>query len=581
MFVPFLSRFYNCHLRNLYRLASTTVRAPISQDNEVSSPFGVVATFKGRDLYSFIFSAVSKRGSKVAIVNGVTGREYTFNEVHENISKFSSALNRMGFSRGSVLSVCLPNVPEYCSVILGALASGGTVSTINPSSTAEELTYYFENSSTNVIATIPENISTVQKAAEKAEVDKIIVIGNDYEGSARASKVIPYSSLLEDSGSLFNPVCVDAKEDTAVLAYSSGTSGSPKGVALTHNNICMSILQLEHPELLNVREEGSSFLGVLPFFHMYGMAAVLFPSLYSGSKLVCLPKFEPNCFLSAISKNNVNIVSLVPPLILFLARHPMIDGWDLSCIKQVIYGAAPVGWDLVESVRARLKCNVIQQVYGLTEMSNITHMVPASFSNEKPQSIGVPVKGIEAKIVHPETNITLPANEKGEVWLRGENLMKGYLHLPCTTNASITYDRWFRTGDIGHFDQDGWFYITDRAKDIIKVKGLQVAPAELEALLMTHNKIADAAVTGVANEKFGEVPKAYIVKKDRSLQKEEVEEYVARKVSKHKHLVGGVEFVDAIPKSASGKILRRVLRKAHNGYGCYSQNLFHIQTQQH
>ena len=388
------------------------------------------------------------------------------------------------------------------------------------------------------------------------------MIGSERESSAKGFNLIRYGRLLEDSGSLFNPASVDAKQDIAVLPYSSGTTGLPKGVMVTHYNITTNHLQQEHPELLYFQDKGSTVLGVSPFFHNYGMVAVLVSSLYAGSKVVSLPMFEPELFLNAISKYKTDIVNIVPPLILFLAKHPMVDNYDLSCIRQITSGGAPLSNELVEAARDRLKCGVIRQGYGLTEVSVSSHMVPASLSREKPQSVGVPIKSVYVKVVDPETNETLSAGEEGEVWIRGPNVMKGYLNLLDATRSCITDDGWFCSGNIGHFDQDGWFYITDRLKELIKVNGLQVAPAELEALLVTHEKIADAAVIGVADERLGEAPKAYVVKKDSSLQERDVEEYVAGRVAKHKHLVGGVEFVDAIPKSASGKILRRLLRQA-------------------
>ena len=549
--------------RRLTQLQSpTAIRAPISQGNVVSSPFESPAAYPEVNLYSHVFRDFPKHGHRVAIVDGVTGREYTFNEVDETTAKFSSALNRLGFSSGNVLSLCSPNVPEYCSVFFGTLASGGIVSTVNPSYTAEELAYQFQNSATDIVATVPGILPTVREAAEKAGVERIVVIGSEGESDSRGSELLSYHRMLEDSGSLFDPAQVNAKEDTAVLPYSSGTSGLAKGVVLTHHNVTANILQLEHPELLDFHGEGTTLLGVLPFFHIYGMVVVLFSSLCAGSKVVSLPKFEPELFLNAISQYKTDIVNIVPPLVLFLAKHPMVDNYDLSCIRQIMSGAAPLGGDLVEAARARLKCDIIRQGYGLTETSPVTHVVPASLSRAKPQSIGVPVKSIEVKVVDPETGETLGAGGEGELWIRGPNVMKGYLNLPDVTRNSISQDGWFKSGDIGHFDEDGWFYITDRLKELIKVKGLQVAPAELEALLQTHQKIADAAVIGVSSERLGEAPRACVVKKDQSLSEREVEEFVAGKVAKHKHLAGGVEFVETIPKSASGKILRRLLRKS-------------------
>ena len=215
---------------------------------------------------------------------------------------------------------------------------------------------------------------------------------------------------------------------------------------------------------------------------------------------------------------------------------------------------------MIESASACLKCDIIQQGFGTTE-AMCTQVVPKSQAKLKPQSIGVPVRSAEVIIADVESHNALAAGKSGEMWVRGPSVMKGYLNLPDDTRSCITEDRWFRTGDIGYFDEDGWFYITDRLKELIKVKGLQVAPAELEALLQNHKKIADAAVIGVANEWLGEAPKAYVVKKDASLGEKEVEEYVAGRVAEHKWLAGGVEFIDAIPKSPSGKILRRVLKE--------------------
>lgn len=542
------------------RASAPAITAPISESNVVTCPFEA-GTYPEVNLYSHVYKNMSKYGSKVAIIDGVSGREYTFNEIDETTARFSSALNRMGFSKGSVLSLCSPNSPQYCTLFFGALASGGMVSTVNPSYTAEELAYQFKNSGTDIIATIPALLGTVQEAAKKASVDKIIVIGGEGESSGKGTNLLSYNQLVEDSGSQFNPASVNAKEEIAVLPYSSGTSGLPKGVMLTHCNVIANILQLDHPEFLHFHEPGTSVLGVLPFFHIYGMVVNLFLSLYAGSTLVTLPKFEPELFLDAISQHKTDVVNIVPPLMLFLAKHPMVDSYDLSCIREIMSGAAPLGGDLVESARSRLKCD-IRQGYGLTETSPVTHVVPSSLSKLKPQSIGVPLKSIEVKVVDIETGKTLGASEEGEVWIRGPNVMKGYLNLPEATESCMTGDGWFSSGDIGYFDEDGWFYITDRLKELIKVKGLQVAPAELEALLQSHEEIADAAVIGVADERLGEAPKAYVVKKNDSLGEKEVMDYVAGRVTEHKHLAGGVEFIDVIPKSQSGKILRRVLKES-------------------
>ena len=281
---PLLSQLLVVRFHSSSLTISPTV-APISSTNVVSSPFKAVP-YPEVSLYSQVVKDFDKNGSRVAIVDGVSGREYTYNEIAESIAKFSSALNHMGFGKGDVVSICSPNIPEYGTVFLGALASGGTISTVNPTYTEDELAFQFKNSSAKFIATVPAILPIIQKAAERAGVEKIIVIGSGDEKGGKGSSLLSYHSLVEDSGSLFNPVSVSSTEDIAVLPYSSGTSGIPKGVMLSHHNVITNILQLEHPELLNYRQEGTCLIAVLPFFHIYGMVVILLSSLYSGSKLV-------------------------------------------------------------------------------------------------------------------------------------------------------------------------------------------------------------------------------------------------------------------------------------------------------
>ena len=529
----------------------------IDSNNVVRSPLPDVH-IPETNLYNHVFRDAASLGKKIAIVNGETGREYSFAEVEEATRKVSSALNRSGLQKGDVLTLVAPNCPEYPVLFLATLASGGVVSTCNPTYTDEELAYQVKNSASKIVATVPSVLPTVRKAAERVGIERIIVLDDTGVGD---SNLISYHSLLEDTGSRFSPASVDAKNDIAVLPYSSGTTGLNKGVMLTHFNVVANLCQLEHPQLFDFRQDGVCLMGLLPFFHIYGMVVVLLSSMHSGSKIISLPKFDGDTFLSVIQKYRINIAHLVPPLVLFLAKHPLVDKYDTSSIDQIMSGAAPLGGELVTAVRERLGCRLVRQGYGLTETSPVTHVIPEMLGMTKPSSIGIPICNMEVKIVDTKSLENLPVGQEGEVWMRGPNIMKGYLNLPDATKSSITEDGWFRTGDIGYFDEEGCFYITDRLKELIKVKGLQVAPAELEALLQNHPKIADAAVVGIPNERLGEAPKAFVVKKDPNVTEEEIVNYVACKVAKHKHLVGGVEFIEAVPKSASGKILRRMLKQ--------------------
>ena len=529
----------------------------IDAHNVVKSPL-LDVTIPETNLYNHVFQYASIFGNKIAIVNGETGREYSFAEIQEKTQKVSSALNRSGLQKGDVVSLVAPNCAEYPVMFLATHASGGVVSTCNPGYTDEELTFQFKNSDSKIVAAVPSVLPTVQKAAEKSGVEKIIVLDDTEQ---RGSNLISYHSLVEDTGSRFNPVSVDAKNDIAVLPYSSGTTGLPKGVMLTHYNIIANLCQMQHPELFDFRQDGTCLLGLLPFFHIYGMVVTLLSSLYCGSKMINLSKFDGDMFLSAIQKYRINIAHVVPPVVLFLAKHPSVDKYDTSSIDMVMSGAAPLGGEIVKAARDRLGCRLVRQGYGLTECSPVTHIVPEILGMKKPDSVGIPICNMEVKVIDTESGENLTVGQEGEVLVRGPNVMKGYLNLPDATKASITEDGWFRTGDIGYFDEEGCFYITDRLKELIKVKGLQVAPAELEALLQNHPKIADAAVIGIPNERLGEAPKAFVVKKDLTVTEDEIVNYVAGKVAKHKHLVGGVEFIDAVPKSPSGKILRRMLRQ--------------------
>nr|CAR31336.1 luciferase polypeptide [Suberites domuncula] len=535
---------------------SYTFGHTIQPTNIVTSPFPEIEP-SPVDFYRHVLQDFSKFGKKIAIVDGISWKEYSFNQIDELTSKFSSGLKRIGFKTGDVLSIVAPNSPEYSVLFFGALASGGVVTTCNPTYTADEICFQFKNSNAKMVATIPALLPTIQEACKGSNIETIIVL--DDEPRRARDGLVSYQSLISDSGSLFDPPSIDLHE-TAVLPYSSGTTGLPKGVMLSHKNIASNVTQMHHSEFFDLYIEGSCLIGVLPFFHIYGMIVIRASSLRYGSRLVTLPKFEPETFLAAFQNHRVNTAPLVPPLVLFLAKHPLVNSYNLSSLDQIMTGAAPVGGETVKATKERVGCRVIRQLYGLTETGPVTHMTPKQQGMTKPDSVGVCLRSVNTKIVSPETGEALPNGEEGELLISGPNVMKGYLNRPDATKECINEDGWFSTGDIGYYDNEGYFYITDRLKELIKVKGLQVAPAEIEALLVLHPKIAEAAVIGLPDERQGESPKAFVVKKDEGVNEKEVVDYIAKKLAVHKHLTGGVEFVDVIPKSASGKILRRMLR---------------------
>jgi acyl-CoA synthetase (AMP-forming)/AMP-acid ligase II len=295
---------------------------------------------------------------------------------------------------------------------------------------------------------------------------------------------------------------------------------------------------------------------VLPLFHIYGLVVVLNMGLYTGATVVTMPRFELESFLKAVQDYDVSLAHIVPPIVLSLSKNPIVDNYKLPKLKTLFSGAAPLGEELTRACMDRLGCSV-RQGYGMTETSPVTHSSPAPPFPVKFGSVGVPAPNTECKIIDLETGESLGPNQRGEVCVRGPQIMMGYLNNPEATAQTIDADKWLHTGDIGYADDDGHFFIVDRAKELIKYKGFQVPPAELEAVLLTHPCVADAAVIPYPDDEAGEVPKGILVLREQ-IEPEAILEFVAERVAPHKR-IRYLEFVDKIPKSPSGKILRRVL----------------------
>ncbi len=416
----------------------------------VKSPFpDIPALQQEDDIYHMITRNFSKFGSKVGLIEGLSGREYSYNEIEESSSKFSSGLQRLGFTKGDVLGIVAPNCPEYAIIYLGVLATGGVVSASNPIFSSDELAYQFKNSGTKIVVTVPSNLSKVQEAAAKTNVEKIVVIETSPppQTTTSSGKTVSYHSLITDSGSLFNPVQTGL-DDVVILPYSSGTTGLPKGMMHTNRSVGSNLLQLTGPELFTLHDPGTCLIGVLPLFHMYGMVRVLFSSLLAGSKTVTLPQFVPETFLSSIEKYRVNIAHVVPPLVIFFGKHPIVGNYDLSSVGDIMTAGAPLGGDVVKAASDRTGCQLIRQGYGLTE-ANQTHNMTRSLGMKYPNSVGHCVRSVKAKIVDVKSGEALPPNKQGEVWVCGPNLMKGYLNNPEATRECLTGDGWLKTGDMG------------------------------------------------------------------------------------------------------------------------------------
>ena len=503
-------------------------------------------------LTPYIFENAAGRLDKAALVDGPSGRSYDFGTLQMLIQRFAGGLVANGFQPGEVLMILAPNVPEYAIALHGTLVCGGTVTTVNPTYTARELRHQIEDSGAVWLFTIPPFLPLAREAmAPSSSIGRIIVLGE----TEPADDLLDAFALV--GGEPYEGHApVDVADTVAVLPYSSGTTGNPKGVMLTHRNLVANLVQ---GGSVVAADSDDVVIAVLPYFHLYGLQILINFNVRVGATTVSLPRFDLEEFCKVTQDHGVTRAYLVPPIVLALAKHPIVDRYDLSKLKSVVSGAAPLSTELANELTDRLGVEVLQG-YGMTETSPATHV--ALEGSGKPGSVGGVVPTSECRIVDVSTGEDVEQGSSGEIWVRGPHIMKGYLNNPEATAETIDDDRWLHTGDIGYMDADGDFYIVDRLKELIKYKGFQVPPAELEGLLLSHPAVSDAAVIPVPDDEAGEIPKAFVVlKAGAEATAGELQEFVAGQVASFKQ-IRELEFIEAIPKAISGKILRRVLRDA-------------------
>ena len=492
-----------------------------------------------------VLRRASELGSKPALIEGPTGRVITYSQLADAITQVAAGLAQRGFKKGDVFGILSPNVPEYAIIFHAVATLGGINTPINPLYTETEVAHQLKDAGARFLVTVPAFIEKARLAAEAASIEELFVFGE-------ADGATPFASLFYSKGQP-PTVNINPKEDLVALPYSSGTTGLPKGVMLTHHNLVANIRQMEGLEYFT---ENDTLICVLPLFHIYGLVVILNMGLYTGATIVTLPRFDLEQFLKCIDDYGVTLAHLVPPIVLALSKSPLVDNYDLSSIGMIFSGAAPLDENLTRACMERLNCQ-IRQGYGMTETSPVTHSSPADATQVKFGSVGVCAPNTECKIIDLETGAPLGPNMKGEVCVRGPQIMKGYLNRAEATAQTIDEEGWLHTGDIGYANDEHHFFIVDRAKELIKYKGFQVPPAELEAVLLTHQAVADAAVIPCPDDEAGEVPKAFVVLRGKATP-EEIIDFVTERVAPYKK-IRSVEFIDKIPKSASGKILRRML----------------------
>ncbi|MFD5265365.1 4-coumarate--CoA ligase family protein [Streptomyces sp. NPDC058335] len=504
-------------------------------------------------IHDAVLGHAAEFGDLPALVDGTDGTTLTYEQVDRFHRRIAAALAEAGVRKGDVLALHSPNTVAFPTAFYAATRAGATVTTVHPLATAEEFAKQLGDSAARWIVTVSPLLETARRAAELAGgVEEIFVCDS---ASGHRSLIDMLASAAPEP-----QVAIDPVEDVAALPYSSGTTGVPKGVMLTHRQIATNLAQLE-PAI--TAGPGDRILAILPFFHIYGLTALMNAPLRKGATVVVLPRFDLETFLAAIQNHRITGLYVAPPIVLALAKHPAVARYDLSSLRYVISAAAPLDAGLAAACSARLNLPPVGQAYGMTELSPGTHVVPLDAMREAPAgTVGKLIAGTEMRIVSlDDPDKDLDVGEPGEILIRGPQIMKGYLGRPDATDAMIDGDGWLHTGDIGRVDADGWLFVVDRVKELIKYKGFQVAPAELEALLLTHPGIADAAVVGEYNDDGNEVPHAYVVRQPTApdLAEGEVAMYVAERVAPYKR-VRLVTFIDAVPRAASGKILRRELR---------------------
>ncbi len=493
-----------------------------------------------------VFASAADHADEVAITDGAS-TSYTFSQLHGAVRSLAGGLSARGVGPGTTVAILAPNVPEYAIVFHAIALAGGTVTTINPTYGPAEVRHQLIDAGASWIVTIPMFLDAARTASTDTGVEQLVVMG-------KAEGAVELASLF---GEPIDQVPVDYASHVVVLPYSSGTTGLPKGVMLTHRNLVANIAQMEHTF---VPADGEVALAVLPFFHIYGMQVLMNMLLAFGVRVVTMPRFDMVRALELVQEQRITRFFAVPPMVLGLAKHPVVDDYDLSSIKQIFSGAAPLGADLAAAAAARVGCEVVQG-YGMTELSPVSHCTPEG--QFRPGTSGVTISNTEIRIVDADTGADLGVGERGELLVRGPQVMKGYLNNPEATAETLDSEGWLHTGDVAVVDDEHHVSIVDRIKELIKYKGFQVPPAELEAVLVTHPAVADAAVIGVPDTEAGELPKAYIALAPGAAAPTlaDLQEHVSQHLATYKQ-VRAVEVLDAIPKSASGKILRRELRDA-------------------
>jgi acyl-CoA synthetase (AMP-forming)/AMP-acid ligase II len=514
----------------------------------VTGPYPQVAV-PATSFTSYVLEGAGQWPDRVATVDVTGGTSYTYGELASAVRSAAAGLAARGFGRGDVLAVLAPNVPEYPIAYHAAATAGGAVMMLNPLDTADDLAGHLNAGGVRLLVTMPSEVAKATELTGRTKVEEILVFG-------QAPGATPFSALLLDDAP--PEPALDPARDVVTVLHSSGSTGYPKGVLLTHRNMIANVLQTTMGAPSGEHEK---VLAVPPFHHAFGLIMVMNSSLLNGATIVTMPRFDPEAYLQAVQDHRITRLFVVPTIAVLLAKSPLVDRYDLSSLDSIISGGAALDPEIARMVRERLGCR-INQGYGLTEGL-------VSFMQEENSlasaSVGRPTANVECKIVDTATGQELGTYQDGEILIRGPHVMKGYLNAEEATGKVLEPDGFLRTGDLGHFDDNGELFIVDRIKELIKYKGQQVSPVELEAVLMTHPDVADAAVVGIPDEDAGELPVGFVVAAGPATA-EQLMGFVSERVAPYKK-IRRIEFIDRIPRTPVGKTERRSLKEWERGLG--------------
>jgi acyl-CoA synthetase (AMP-forming)/AMP-acid ligase II len=499
-------------------------------------------TLDGDSLVTALRGAIDRHGDRIALIDGVSGASVSYRELGHRIDRIAGWLDTAGVRRGDRIALWSPNTPPFAAFTFAAFELGATVTMIGASATDPEVEMQLRDAGARVVVAAP----ALAERALALGAGPVVALG-----AARGA--VSLVEVLERGPARPRDVHGADPGGPALLPYSSGTTGLPKGVVLTHRNLVVVCRQIQ--QALEIRERDVT-LAVAPFAHILGITAELLVPLVSGAAVVTVPRFAPVEFIELLERHRVTYLAVPPPIAMALAEMPLGDR-DLSSLELIAVGGAPLPDAVHHALERRLPRCSIGQGWGLTETSGAISL-PNRSSGSRPGTVGRPLLGTEVRAVDIDSGVDQPPGSDGELWVRGPQIMAGYLGRPDATAAMIDADGWLRTGDLGHIDDDGSVVIVDRLKELIKVNAFQVAPAEVEAALVAHPDIRDAAVVGRPDPRKGEVPVAYVVARC-PVERAALDAWLTPRRAHHKRPVD-IIVVEQLPRTPSGKLRRQLLR---------------------